>query len=726
MNRFSINKRLAAALLLPIVLIAVLSDLEILHSYNEYRRMDALVRTSSDLKIVTNVVDALQVERARSAGFLGSRGSEMREEMVASREATDAALDRFEAEAAALMTVDDERLQAHLSAVTKALQVLNSRRNEIDTQTIGREEAFDYYNHAVENLTDLMNDMSISEAAVHLASLIFAYNNIVQAKELAGRERGEGAGMIAAGHADQVHFDRFWELAGGSKAYFERFLHLQPMSRMAELSERLESAGAGDAKAIRARIMRGGVGADLSGLDAGEWYAMTTRVINVMNDMEHELLDEIGEIAQAESTTSWLYFLAATLVIFLTVLVVVGSSISLARSVTSPLRRLTQCMNNLAKGQTNMDLVDTSGEDEIAQMARAVSAFVVTTEQTAEERLRTEKERMREREFQQREIEAERAERARELEAAMAEVGGALRRLSSGDVSYRIQSVLPGSLDALRRDYNGSVEMLEQTIHAVKDVAESVERGVAELQVASDDLARRTEQQAAALETTSASMSEVSTAVQSSASRAGLAGKYVTEASEYARSSGALVDESVAVIEKIADSSREISQIVSVIDEIAFQTNLLALNAGVEAARAGEAGKGFAVVAQEVRDLAQRSGTAAHEIRSLIDRSVSSLDNGVALFERTGGALAGIREKVETVRAEVTAIVDASREQAESISHVNDTLSQMDTATQQNAAMVEEATAATHSLSKEAQVLGEQIAAFTLNSSRQMPVSRAA
>ncbi|NDW06677.1 methyl-accepting chemotaxis protein [Jiella pacifica] len=725
LNRFSIAKRLAAALLLPFVFIAALGGHEVVGFYGKYAEMSAVIETGSDLDSIGTLVHWLQVERGTSSGFLGSRGTKMQDKMLAARGKVDEVIADFRAHEASLAASGGEG-RSFVEASEQALGRLESVRREVSALSMPRETAFDYYNGTIGSLKGVMDAISKSDTATQLADHLFAYSNLVAAKDVAGRERGEGAGIIASGRLSQVGFERFRELSGEFNASLSRFIALQPMDQESELRKRLADAGLAEVRAVSARILENGVGGDLSALNSGEWFALTTGVIEELAKIEKETIGRIKTLAAAESSRKWTNFVLLTALVLGTALFIVLGSAIIARSVTNPLNALIACMTRLAEGKVEMSGVDTTGQDEVAQMARAVESFAAATEANARKKLEEDRRYVEERAAQQRQVEAERAERARDMETAMAEIGGALKRLSGGDVSYRIATPLAGVYDALRNDYNESVALLEATIFSVKSVADGIEHGVDELRAASDDLARRTESQAASLETTSASMAEVSTTVKSTAARAAKAGSYVAEAAEYTRSSSQLVEESVAVIGNIAASSKEVSQIISVIDEIAFQTNLLALNAGVEAARAGEAGKGFAVVAQEVRGLAQRSTEAAREIRGLIDRSVTSLESGISLFERTGGALRGIREKVETIRDEVSAIVGASREQADSVGHVNETLAQMDTTTQQNAALVEQATAATHGLASEAAKLAAQIAAFKLQDREPERLPRAA
>ena len=242
----------------------------------------------------------------------------------------------------------------------------------------------------------------------------------------------------------------------------------------------------------------------------------------------------------------------------------------------------------------------------------------------------------------------------------------------------------------------------------------AIQSGAREVSSASDDLSRRTEQQAASLEETAAALDEITATVKKSAEGASHAREVVAAADEDAKKSALVVRQAVDAMDAIAKSAQQISQIIGVIDEIAFQTNLLALNAGVEAARAGDAGRGFAVVASEVRALAQRSAEAAKEIKGLISASTTQVDHGVKLVAETGKSLERIMAQVAEINDVIADIAAGAKEQATGLDEVNTAINQMDQVTQQNAAMVEESTAASHSLSQETDQLSGLIGQFQL------------
>ncbi len=394
-------------------------------------------------------------------------------------------------------------------------------------------------------------------------------------------------------------------------------------------------------------------------------------------------------------------------------LLLVMCALPLARGLIRPLVALTGAMRELAEGRLDVPVPALDRRDELGQMAGTVQVF----KESAIEKRRLEADAL----ASGRLTEAERARTAAHLAEAAGQqahvvdlLGSGLSRLSGGDLAHRIEESFPAEYERLRADFNGAMAKLQEVMRGVAASASAIRSGTGEISAASDDLSRRTEQQAASLEETAAALDEITATVRRTAEGAKHARAVVGGARTGAERSGAVVRQAVDAMAGIETSSREIGQIIGVIDEIAFQTNLLALNAGVEAARAGDAGRGFAVVASEVRALAQRSAEAAKEIKALISTSGVQVEHGVAYVGQTGEALAEIVRQVAEIDGIVGEIASSAQEQATGLDQVNTAVNQMDQVTQQNAAMVEESTAASHALAQETGELGRLIGVFRL------------
>jgi methyl-accepting chemotaxis protein len=295
---------------------------------------------------------------------------------------------------------------------------------------------------------------------------------------------------------------------------------------------------------------------------------------------------------------------------------------------------------------------------------------------------------------------------------AIAALAAGLAALAQGELGHRIAIDVSPKAAGLKKDFNGTAERLEGMMRSVTTAIGGMLNGTSEISQATNDLAKRTEEQAASLEETASALEQITVTVKKTAEGAHQAATVTTGARDAAEKSGEVVRKAVTAMSEIEQSSKQIGQIIGVIDEIAFQTNLLALNAGVEAARAGEAGKGFAVVAQEVRELAQRSANAAKEIKALISASSQQVGQGVSLVDQTGEALGNIVRQVAEIADLVGEIASSAREQSTGLLEVNSAVNRMDHMTQQNAAMVEETTAASLALADDATALAELVARF--------------
>ncbi|MBY0303053.1 MULTISPECIES: methyl-accepting chemotaxis protein [Sphingomonas] len=395
---------------------------------------------------------------------------------------------------------------------------------------------------------------------------------------------------------------------------------------------------------------------------------------------------EQGEIARADREAA---LAGGKIALLLGALVMIGGamavSIVLTRLLARPIVRLTGVMDTLAKGDNGVEVPDTDRGDEIGSMSRAVAVFRAAA--------------------------IAKAAADAEQQAVVAEVGQALSRLADSDLRVEIRN-FPSAYTSLERDFNTAVSRLSAALSTVRGSAGGIATSTAEMHAATNDLAQRAEQQAASLAESAAAVAEIASSVRGTADQAQTASGAVRRTTDNVRKSEDIVRRTVTAIADIERSSNEIAEIIALIDGLSFQTNLLALNAGVEAARAGDAGKGFAVVASEVRALAERSANAARDINARITTTVDRVRSGVQLAQETDQSLRAITTGIDEIADVVTIIADSAESQAASIGQVNIAIGEMDSATQANAAMVEEVTAACRLLTDETVTLEQQVNRF--------------
>ena len=434
------------------------------------------------------------------------------------------------------------------------------------------------------------------------------------------------------------------------------------------------------------------------------------QLLAINQELSKEMASRMSSLSAAAERSHLLVYVSSAVGILSCLALALWLSMA---KIARPLNQLAQRMGELAGGDVAVEIAGQNRRDEVGTMARAVQVFkdnalaLKESEAQAEtQRRAAEEERVRN--------ETSRAEAARQVQRVVTGLGSGLERMARGDLTYRITDEYIDEYKKVREDFNAAINQLQDTIKNIAQSSSEVSNAASEISASTSDLSQRTEEQAASLEETSASMEQISVTVKKNAENAAQANQFANETAVVADRGGAVVAQAVDAMARIEDSSRKISDIISVIDEIARQTNLLALNAAVEAARAGEAGRGFAVVASEVRSLAQRSSQAAKDIKDLITNSSTQVQEGVELVNKTGASLTEIMESIKKVAQIVADIAVASNEQATGIDQINTALNQMDEVTQQNSALVEENAATAKTLEQQSGAMSESVGSFKL------------
>ncbi len=721
--RIRIAHRIAIAAAVPLLALVADMSVRVVSNYSHYQQMEKIGGLAAAITRSSELINALQVERGLTAGFIGAGAGPVPANLAGARKTTDLEIANF-VEIAGVVEAANQALAGKSAQLKRNLDTLADFRAGIDNRRVSGPESLKQYSAMIAELLSINISAAELSPDAPIAEQIVALSSLSNAKERAGQERALVNGILNSGEMNEGQYLSLSNQIAAQDLLLGQFLETLGADSRPKYQALLKQQDSGAVEGYRQKLLEKRDAIDEVGIAPADWFEATTNRIEKLHDVEVAVASDIrgraGAIATESRSAVFMMLLAAVLA----VLGSLASVLIVGRTISKPLGRLRAAMIAISGGELDTEIPGRERGDELGEMAGTVEVF----RENALERVRLEAEADANRSLSEKErIERERRQtkEAAEVKFAVDNLATGLGALADGKLSYRIDTAFSEQLDKTRRDFNAAVERLEDTMRQVGRNAQAILSGSNEIQSAADDLSKRTEQQAASVEETAAAVVQVTSSMKESAARAEEAGHLVSRTKATAEQSGQVMRQAIAAMGEIETSSQEIGNIVGVIDDIAFQTNLLALNAGVEAARAGDAGKGFAVVAQEVRELAQRSAEAAKEIKTLITSSNQQVHSGVSLVGETSKVLEGMVAEVQDINDHVRSIVEAVSEQSRSLQEINTAVTTIDQSTQQNAAMVEQSTAATIGLTNEISSLNDLLAQFDVSGSDRAPEAAA-
>ncbi len=738
---------LSGALIAVLVVMAGLLLQNVVVAAFEARKVLGVTRIAEP---ISALVHELQRERGRSAGFLSAGGGgAMGPKLEAQRGETDVRLAAARAAFAGLETADARLAEAFRIAAAR-LDRLDAERARVSSRAASIAEMARWYTGAVAELLGVLKELKKSTSDGDVIRALVAYVALLEAKERMGLERAMGNAGFASGAFKPAVYGRFVRLIGQQHAFLRSFREYAADAEVSLYDDRVAGPEVDAVERMRRVAIASAQTGGVDGVTAADWWPAITAKIARVKEVEDRLTENLIALASGKEAAAWSMLFLAGGALCVTLLGAPVFAFVLSMGVVRPLAALERVMRRLADGDVAVDTPHLDRRDEIGAMARATDVFkdnLKTMNRLAEEKLRAD--------------EAARAEREAMLRALRTSFGSVLAKASEGDLSGRVDATLKdaelnaiaigvnqlldtvgagvdetkrvlsklaegdlndrmtgafsGSFAELQRNLNDTAARLEELVSAIAGTTNQVCGRADAIREGAENVSERAEQQASALEETAATMEEMATRIKATASGSTDAASMASEATRRADEGGAVVTQAIGAMTKLEDGARRISEIVGVIDGIAFQTNLLALNAAVEAARAGDAGKGFAVVAQEVRTLAQRAGDSAHDIRALIATSVGQVGESVALVSKTGDALSGISKAIVQVDEAIQGIAAANGEQSVAITEIMTALGDLDRITQTNAGVADQSAESAKALARGAHELRSLVSFFTVD-----------
>ncbi|MEP1330468.1 methyl-accepting chemotaxis protein [Pseudophaeobacter sp.] len=687
----SLRSQILALLALPFIALAAVGGIKGLTDWGLYQSAQKTQNDTFHSLKLNNLIHYLQVERGQSSAFISSGGTIFVSELNETRGRVDLAMSEV-----------TEAVQSLLSGVSN----LDAIRSSVTDLTVTAPEAGAAYTKAIGGILSGVGQRLILQDNPQIAQIGSGLVALLSAKEAAGQQRAAGAGGLGKGAFPLPVFLKFAE-TGGNETRLLEVAELALRSHFPDLDLR-KGLVETDLPEMRKAILAAGPEGKTPDFSAQEWFRNASAWLTYLHEVEGEIASNMDNLAKDAASKAWMALVVTSVGVLLALLVSATIGARLILSFTKQFGSLQRDLDRISRKEFDFTPENLDQDTEVGRLSQAMEVTRAALQEAEEKLVAIEKNRVSDR------------------GAVVGKLDTHLGRLAERDLDCEITEAFPEEYEEVRASFNATVATLKSTMLQVISATGSIHNGAAEISQAADDLSNRTESQAATLEETAAALEEMTASVKSAAEGARSVEATMGEARQEAEKSGVVVREAVSAMTEIENSSVQISQIISVIDDIAFQTNLLALNAGVEAARAGEAGRGFAVVASEVRGLAQRSADAATEIKTLISDSSKQVEQGVGLVGKAGEALNSIVGRVNEISNLVSGIAAGTSEQATGLSEINTGMTQLDQVTQQNAAMVEETTAAGHLLHSDAGKLATLMQEFTLADAPKIVVKNAA
>lgn len=627
--RISMRMKLFIALFPLLLAVIWFAGSGMLSRIGTERQMNTIGQLTTLARSAGDVVHQLQRERGMSAGFIGARGQQFRDEIIVQRKLTDDALEKLnQALASADTNVTQGNIAATLNVFKDRIQSLDSTRNAISALNIDAIKSTQFYTQTISGLLSFVGGIGQLSASGPMVNELAAFYSLLNLKEQAGIERALLTNVFSVDRFSDGQFRMLSDVVGKQEAWLTATRRFSSASQAAELDKALLSSDAARALELRTvalnKAQDGGFG-----VKPTDWFTAQTRRIEILRQVENQAADALLAHSAAlahNARVDWQSFLAISLV---ALLIAIAFAVMVVRSIQQQLNKTLQTINEM-----------------------------------------------------------------------------------DGDLTRRLD--VPGSdeLSALNRAYNQAIENIQHIVQEIKSGAVILSNASGDITDGNQDLAQRTDEQAASIVETAASMEQISTAISQTAHNASEAERLTQSMANDVLNATRISNEASQSMSAIRSSSDNIFQIVASIDEISFQTNLLALNAAVEAARAGELGKGFAVVAAEVRHLSQRCAREASLIRQLVNQNMDKIGEGVERVSASEAALKAAAENTGRMKQYVSDIARAANEQSLGVSQVHKALNQLEQVTQQNAALVSQMATASQMLDAQSKAMSTLVDRF--------------